>query len=473
MTASLTTRLCVVGAGLAGLTAALRAAEQGVQVLVLEQSTEREHLCNSRLTGGVFHVCVADIQTDPDTLEQTILRATGGHADLGLARAVAHDARRAVKWLQAKGARFIRGSAEPHQNFVLAPPALHRSGLDWKGRGGDATLRLLEAALVKAGGRVLRGHRARALRVDGGRCTGLSGETADGTAFDVGAAFVLIADGGFQNAPDLLQAHITPQPAALLPRNAGASRGDGLRMAEAAGARLSDLRGFYGHVQHRDALTNPRLWPYPWLDDIVSAAVLVDHNGQRFVDEGRGGIYGANAIARLPDPQGAWVVFDEVVWNTAGKSRFLPPNPHLAQAGGRIVRAATAAALEPLAGLPAGSLDTALMAYNDALANGAGASLIPARSVGARGANPLRGPLLAVPVVAGITNTMGGIAIDEWGQAMAADGAPFPGLFAAGGASGGLEGGASVGYVGGLAKAAVTGLRVAERVVALSPQGGR
>lgn len=465
---SLTTQLCVVGAGLAGLTAALRAAEHGVQVIVLEQSPEREHMCNSRLTGGVFHVCVTDIQTDPDVLEQTILRATGGHAHQGLARAVAHDTRRAVKWLQAKGARFIRGSAEPHQNFVLAPPALHRQGLDWKGRGGDATLRLLEAALTKAGGSVLRGHRAIALRVEDGQCRGLRGDTTQGAAFEIDAAFVLIADGGFQNAPELLQGNITPQPAAVLARNAGASRGDGLRMAHAAGARLSDLRGFYGHVQHRDALSNPRLWPYPWLDDIVSASMLVDRDGHRFADEGRGGIYCANAIARLPDPQGAWVVFDEGVWNTAGKARFLPPNPHLEQAGGRIVRAASAAALEPLVGLPARQLQATLEHYNAALSDGAPGALAPARSMGARGATPLRGPLLAAPVVAGITNTMGGISIDEWGQAMKADGAPFPGLFAAGGASGGLEGGEAVGYVGGLAKAAVTGLRAAERIAALS-----
>lgn len=472
MASSQTTQLCVVGAGLAGLTAALRAAEQGIGVLVLEQSTDREHLCNSRLTGGVFHVCVTDIQTDPDTLEKTILRVTNGQAHPALARAVAHDARRAVKWLQAKGARFIRGSAEPHQNFVLAPPALHRQGLDWKGRGGDATLRLLEAALEKAGGRVLRGHRAQALRVNGGRCVGLSGVTSEGPSFEVDAAFVLIADGGFQNAPELLRAHITPEPAALLARNAGASRGDGLRMAAAAGAMLSDLQGFYGHVQHRDALTNPRLWPYPWLDDIVSAGMLVDRHGQRFADEGRGGIFCANAIARLPDPQGAWVVFDGAVWNTAGKARFLPPNPNLEQAGGRILRATDAAALEPLAGFPTGLLQAALATYNAAMADGATGALTPPRSIGARGAQAFQGPLLAVPVVAGITNTMGGVAIDEWGQAMAADGAPFPGLFAAGGASGGLEGGEAVGYVGGLAKAAVTGLRVAERVVALSRESG-
>lgn len=464
---SLTTQLCVVGAGLAGLVAAVRAAEQGMQVMVLEQSAEREYPCNSRLTGGVFHVCVSDIQTDPDELEKRILKATGGHAHPGLARAVAHDARRAVKWLQAKGARFIKGSAEPHQGYVLAPPALHRQGLDWRGRGGDATLRLLEAALVKAGGRVLRGHRARGLRVDDGRCRGLRGDTAQGEGFEIDATFVLIADGGFQNAPDLLQAHITPQPAAVLARNAGASRGDGLRMAEAAGARLSDLRGFYGHVQHRDALSNPRLWPYPWLDDLVSAGVLVDGEGRRFTDEGRGGVFCANAIARLPDPRGAWVVFDENAWNTAGKARFLPPNPALEAAGGCVVRAATVEALKSLTGLPAGSLEATFAQYNAALSSGRADALTPARSPGAGGAAVLHGPLLAVPVVAGVTHTMGGIAIDEWGQAMAGDGTPFPGLFAAGGASGGLEGGASVGYVGGLAKAAVTGLRAAERMVAL------
>lgn len=461
-----TPQFCIVGAGLAGMVAAVRAAEQGVRTLVLEQSPEREYLCNTRLSGGVFHVCVTNIETDPAQLEQKILRATGGYAHPGLARAVAQDARRAVKWLQGKGARFIRASAEPHQNFVLAPPALHRRGLDWKGRGGDATLRSLEAALSKAGGGVLRGHRAQALRLEGERCRGVRGHAPDGD-FEVVADHVLIADGGFQNDAALMQAHITPDFDSVLARNAGASRGDGLRMAQTAGARLSDLRGFYGHVQHRDALGDARLWPYPWLDDIVSAGLLVDGQGRRFTDEGRGGISCANAIAQLSRPAGAWVVFDPGVWATAGKARFLPPNPHLESAGGRVLRAPTLGDIARQAGLPAQALEDSVAQYNAALAAGKGASLLPPRSPGARHAGPLAGPWLAVPVVAGVTNTMGGIAIDEWAQAMHVDGRVFEGLFAAGGASGGLEGGQGVGYVGGLSKAAVTGLRAGERVAAL------
>jgi predicted oxidoreductase len=64
---------------------------------------------------------------------------------------------------------------------------------------------------------------------------------------------------------------------------------------------------------------------------------------------------------------------------------------------------------------------------------------------------------------AGITNTMGGIAIDAGGRVLRNDGSAIDGLYAAGGTTGGLEGGGDrVGYVGGLIKACVFGLRAAE-----------
>ena len=57
---------------------------------------------------------------------------------------------------------------------------------------------------------------------------------------------------------------------------------------------------------------------------------------------------------------------------------------------------------------------------------------------------------------------MGGIAIDGDARALRGDGRAIDGLYAAGGASSGLEGGAKVGYVGGLSKSMVTGLRAPE-----------
>ena len=70
------------------------------------------------------------------------------------------------------------------------------------------------------------------------------------------------------------------------------------------------------------------------------------------------------------------------------------------------------------------------------------------------------------PVCAGITYTMGGIAVDEHARALDDNGAPLPSLYAAGAAAGGLEGGPAVGYVGGLVKCGVTGLRAAEHIAA-------
>lgn len=461
---TLETDVCVVGGGLAGLAAANRAAEQGLKVLVLEQSNDPDYLCNTRLAGGVFHVCVRDLQSDAAVLERAILDGAGGEAHPELARAIATEARRAVKWLQSKGVRFIRGGADPHHNLVLAPPALQRLGLDWRGRGGDVLLRTLLAGLGNAGGRFLAGHRANELLVQGGRCEGLSGTSSAGP-FLVRARAVVIADGGFQGDPELLRANITPEPGSVLQRNSGASRGDGLKMALAAGARASSLCGFYGHLQHRDALSNAMLWPYPWLDDLAAAGLLVKEDGQRFVDEGRGGVFCANAVAGLTNPLGVHVVFDQTVWELAGKARFLPANPHLEKAGGTVLRADSIESLASLMQVPAGNLARTVDQFNATLQSQQLDGLTPPRSVPAAGLTSMtKAPFRAIPVVAGVTNTMGGIAIDQWARAMHTDGRPFDGLYAVGGASGGLEGGASVGYVGGLAKAATTGLLAAEHI---------
>src|ERR1700749_4141247 len=104
--------VCVIGGGLAGMTAATRAAEGKLRVVVLERGDAPDYLCNTRMTGGAFHVCLRDIQSPAPELEQAIVTATRGASDPGLARAIAMDARKAVKWLQSQGIRFIKGGTE-------------------------------------------------------------------------------------------------------------------------------------------------------------------------------------------------------------------------------------------------------------------------------------------------------------------------------------------------------------------------
>ncbi len=133
------------------------------------------------------------------------------------------------------------------------------------------------------------------------------------------------------------------------------------------------------------------------------------------------------------------------------------------EGGGTLHRADTIEALAEMAELPSEDLAAAVAEYNDAVRFNRLMTLLPERS--ARSGMPRRietPPFFAIPICAGITNTMGGIAIDGHGRVKRPDGLAIAGLYAAGGATGGLEGGGALGYVGGLIKACLFGLRVAE-----------
>ena len=189
----------------------------------------------------------------------------------------------------------------------------------------------------------------------------------------------------------------------------------------------------------------------------------MDQRGCRILDEGLGGISITNDLARLDDPLCATVICDAPIWETAGKAAQIPPNPQLLAAGGTLHRAETIEALAEAAGLPPENLAATVADYNDAVRFNRLVTLLPERST--RSGAPRRietPPFFAIPICAGITNTMGGIAIDGHGRVKRPDGSAIAGLYAAGGATGGLEGGGALGYVGGLIKACVFGLRVAE-----------
>src|SRR4029079_14472795 len=147
---------------------------------------------------------------------------------------------------------------------------------------------------------------------------------------------VVIADGGFQANKDMVRRHIYPAPDKLVQRHGGTATGDGLRMAPAIGAAVTEEMGnFYGHLHVREAIGNPGLWPRPQADDLAAAGIVIDAEGKRVADEGYGGIYLSNAIARLPDPLGTTIVFDQAIWDgPPGRGHVQPPNPLVPETGG-------------------------------------------------------------------------------------------------------------------------------------------
>lgn len=455
------TDVIVIGGGIAGLVAACRAAELGRRVAVLEKGTAEKYLCNTRYTYGTFHINFNDVMAGEDRLYDAILACTEGFARKDLARTVARYGARLMAWLRGEGIE-LTNLGQYHTN-VLSPVWRSGAGFKWDGYAGDVTLRKLEANLTKRGGAILRSTRANTLKLDG-REIEIQAAQPEGTA-TFRAPAVVIADGGFQANMEMVREHISAAPEKLLPRHGGTAMGDGLRMAQALGAATTGMANFYGHLHSRDAMTNPLLWPRPQADDLAVAGIVVGPDGKRVANEGLGGIYLSNAIARLADPLSTTAVFDQAIWDgPPGRGHVQPPNPLVPAVGGTLHRADTIRDLAALSGIPAQRLQDTVDAYNAALDAGTLGELSPSRRNGPVKAWPIRTPPFhAMPLCSAITNTMGGIVVNGDAQVLDAAGRPIPGLYAAGSTVGGLDGGPHSGYVGGLIKACI-GLRAAEKI---------
>lgn len=454
--------LIAIGGGFAGLTTAVRAVELGLNVAVVERGTGEHYMCNSRVCTGVTHVSFLHPDTAEDTLYNQIRNDADGTAREDLARSFAANAARTLAWLKDHGAEFTDAPHRYQGPPMLAPAREIRAGLDWEHSGPNLFLKELRRRFEEAGGRMLTGTEAKSLVVADGACSGVDVSGPNGE-HRLDARAVVLADGGFQAGRDLVGRYITPHPERIRQRNVETGVGDGLRMAEQAGAALVGLDMFYGHVLSRDVMTNDGLWPYPQLDALCAGAVVVDAGARRFADEGLGGISLTNWIARLDDPLGAVAVFDTKGWEDAKGADIVPPNPSLADCGGTILEAETLEELAALAGLEGVALTDTVGAYNDAVAAGTLDRLDPPRTNAPYKAKPvLKPPFRAVPLCAGITVTMGGVAVDGAARVIRPDDTPIPGLYAAGSTAGGVEGGPRAGYVGGMISAFLLGLVAAE-----------
>jgi fumarate reductase flavoprotein subunit len=456
-----------VGGGFSGLIPACRAAEAGLSAAVLEARSEDRYPCSSRYSTGVSNVMGLPIMAEPERLFRAIMDGSGANAHPAVARAIAENGKRTLNWLSQQGATFTQRALQHDQpgQQVLAPPRRAAAGLDWEDRGPDLFMQRLEKNLKERGGVLMRGTKVDGLAVAAGACVGVEA-VHDGVRQRIGARAVVIADGGFAANRDMISKYITPRADRVLCRVGPGAQGDGIRMAEAAGAAIGGFGAFYGHIHHRDAMTNPRLWPYPHLDAAAELGILIGPDGKRFTDEGQGGACMANAVAQLSDPLSAILIIDDAIWQTEPRiTTTVPANPTMADAGGELTSAADIETLAVRLRLPVEALAQTVRDYNQAVASSDFMRLAVPRSKRKHRPMPiLTPPLHAVPLCTGVTGTMGGVVINEHAQALKLDGSVFPGLYAVGTPVAGLEGGPRAGYVGGISKSFVLGLLAGEHI---------
>src|SRR4051812_20544752 len=322
----------VVGGGLAGWTAAVAAQDAGAAVTLGERSQRGPGWGNSVGAGGALHGVFQDPPTNPDTLVAAISELTDGHCDPVVAAAWAHNAARAVAWIESHGGELSSDPTQSHRAKVFSPVRITEPGMRYKGFGVSNFLTALHDRFVSAGGTVVQPARAR--RLSGGWALDVATE---GGSQRVGADAVVLADGGFQANKAMLRRYVGTDQVKL--RGAGMDSGDGLQMGLAAGGVAVNMNGFYGHLLARESLQRDDLWPYPILDLVAEVGIVVTSSGRRLVDESWSGVATNNAVALADDPLRCLIVLDDDGWGHEGPIGVTAPNPYIAEHGGRVVTA--------------------------------------------------------------------------------------------------------------------------------------
>ncbi|MDH4094021.1 MAG: FAD-dependent tricarballylate dehydrogenase TcuA [Betaproteobacteria bacterium] len=455
----------VVGAGNAAFCAALAAREKVQKVLVLERSGEDESGGNSRFTAGLMRVAYAGVddlkRAIPDLTAEEIARTDFGtytedqflddmarvteyRCDPDLTEILVKRSLDTVAWMRAKGVRFT--AAWGRQAFNIGGRFKFWGGLTVEAVGGGPGLvESLTNAAKKNGIDLWYSARAVGLIADDEGVQGVRVKK-DGKTVEVRAPSVVLAAGGFQANPEWRARYLGPGWELAKVRGTRFNTGDVIRMALDVGAApVGNWSGCHAVAWERNAPEFGDLavgdqfqkHSYPW-------GVYVNALGKRFVDEGadfRNYTYAKYGRVILGQPgQFAWQIFDAKVKAQLRDEYKI-----------RQVTKVTANTLEELcAKLEDTDGKTALeelKAYNAAVRQDIPFNPNVKDGRCTRGlaipksnwANTLdTPPFEAYAVTCGITFTFGGLRINTEAQVISTDGAPIPGLYAAGELVGGI-----------------------------------
>ena len=255
-----------------------------------------------------------------------------------------------------------------------------------------------------------------------GAAVGVSGTDKDGNTVVVNAKSVILATGGFGANLDMVTQY-KPELAGFMTTNAAGAQGQGIEMATAIGAGTVDMDQIQIHPTveaNTAALITEGLRG--------DGAILVNANGERFIDEvGTRDVVSAAEIAQ-PGSY-SWLIVDQAMADASSVIQGYIKKGYTK----------TGATYEELAK----ELDVDPAAFANTMETWN--SYVEAKNDPDFGrtsfANPLNnGPYYAIKVTAGVHHTMGGLTINSATEVLKEDGTVIPGLFAAGEVTGGVHG---------------------------------
>lgn len=459
----------VVGAGGAGMTAAITAAAEGKSVVILEsqsmvggnsvratggmnagktvyqdenefgesagvektlKTAAEKYADNETITALAKTVSEqwAAYQADPtgyfdsvELMELDTMIGGKGINDPELVETLCANSADAIDWLDEHGITLHNVSSFGGASVKRIHRPVNAEGKTVS--VGSYMIPLLEENCEKAGVKMMLDTTATEILTDAnGAAVGVKATGASGETVTVNAKAVVLATGGFGANLDMVVKY-KPELKGFMTTNAPGIQGQGIEMAEAIGAATVDMDQIQIHPTveaNTAALITEGLRG--------DGAILINEEGQRFIDEvGTRDVVSAAEIAQTGSY--SWLVVDQAMADASSVIQGYIKK-------GYTVTGSTYEELGKAMGVDAAAFAETMEKWN---------GYVEAKNDPDFGrtsfANPLNtAPYYAVKVTAGVHHTMGGLKINANTEVLNEKGEVIPSLFAAGEVTGGVHG---------------------------------
>ncbi len=417
--------IVIIGAGGAGMTAAINATQAGKKVILLEKMPYAGGN-TTKATGGMnaaetHYQAEQDIEDSVEQFVEDTMK--GGHDmnDRDLVTIMAENSASAIDWLDSIGAPLpkVSFSGGATNKRIHAPE-------DGSGVGAFLVTRFLNK-IDELGIEVMYNTTATKLMTLDGKVTGVMAEGPD-AYYTINAKAVILATGGFGNNQSMI-VHYRDDLLGTVTTSAPGVTGDGIVMAEAVGADLVDINQIQLHPTVEQATSM-------LITESVrgDGAILVNQEGKRFINELlTRDVVSAGELEQTGSY--AYIIFDQNL-----RDGLKAVEKYVST--GITVQADTIEGLAEQLGIDPAALADTLQKWNQYVADKNDPDF--GRDTG-MDADLSKAPYYAIKIAPGIHHTMGGVKINTEAQVIDTEGSPIPGLFAAGEVCGGVHGGNRIG----------------------------
>lgn len=419
--------IVIIGAGCAGLTAAIEAADIGAKAIVLEKMPMP--LGNTIYAGGNFNAACTWVQErdgikdDMESFYRDMVKVSQNRCDMELMRMFCEESPNVLRWLTDRCA--IQWKKIDYQIAPMLGRCHEVTGPTQPG-GSQLTKQMLEE-VKKAGVPLVFNTKVVEITHDNVlNCTGVEAIGPKGRVRYVAKGGVIVCTGGFHNNKEMLTRYMGGAAAWMPLRGSVCCTGDNMTLTEPFFPNYVNCDQFHAGPIHAATRANP--------SNMVNYGICVTPQGERYIDEGQTYVFVAqNTPKRIPENR-AFIILDSRVRNEPIVDlRF----KRYIKAKAPIYQADTIEELARQCGLPEAALAKTVKEFNEAVHAGKGSKL-PVPTTMEKPHTIEKVPFYGFEFSGGMTATFGGPKINKKAEVLNRDGKAIPGLYAAGNAIGGL-----------------------------------